>query len=152
MIEPPGDETNEETDRRLGFSSEIRKSEINLYKIVFSHSAPTDTEYGIKCFFLAHNEEEVYDYIDFEYNDQCWRDNEKNLDSKTGGETFREKIIRLRGDINDETRDLSDAYYGVSFYGWELVAEDVDPEDFSKSITLGIIKPLTEEEVRRGHE
>ena len=160
MIEPPGDETKEETDQRLGVSSEIRKSEINLYKIVFSHSAPKDTEYGIKCFFLAHNEEEVYDYIDFEYNGQCWRDNEKDnemfqrdgLDSKTGGETFREKIIRLRGDINDENRDFSDAYYGVSFYGWELVAEDVDPEDFSKSITLGIVKPLTEEEVRRGHE
>ena len=134
------------------------KTKINLYKIVFSHSAPKDTEYGIKGHILAHNEEDVYDYIDKEYNGLNWRDVESDnemfqrdgLDVKTGGETFREEIIRIKGQIHDENFDFSDAYYGILLLGWELVAEDVDPEDFSKSISLGIIKLLTEEEIGRG--
>ena len=126
------------------------KTKINLYKIVFSHSAPRDTEYGIKGFVLARNEGEVYDYIDIEFNNRIWRDNEQDqalfpIDNSDCHETFRGKIIRLRGTINDEYRDFSDAYYGISFYGWELIAEDVIPEDFSKSIELEIIKLLGRE-------
>jgi len=123
------------------------KTKRRLYKIVFSHSAPKDTEYGIKGFFLAHNEEEVYDYIDKEF--ASWKEKEEDNEMFPIGdeddkldiqETFRERVMRLKGDINDEYRDFSDVYYGVSFYGWELVAEDVIPEDFSKSTELGIIK------------
>ena len=140
-------EDAEENQKQSGEGRTLRyeKTKINLYRIVFSHSAPRDTEYGIKGFFLAHNEEEVYDYIDKEFNNRIWRDNEEDhvlspIDNSKHHETFRGKIIRLKGNINDEERDFSDAYYGISFYGWELIAEDVIPEDFSKSIELEIIK------------
>ena len=148
MREPRGDLTDEED---TGSGSEDQKTKINLYKIVFSHSAPRDTEYGIKGYVLARNEGEVYDYIDNEFNNGTWRDNEEDqvifpIGNSEYHETFRGKIIRLRGDINDKFRDFTDAYYGVSFYGWELIAEDVIPDDFSKHIELEIIKPIGGEE------
>lgn len=132
--------------------TEKEKRKINLYKIVFSHSAPKDTEEGIKGYILAHNDVEVYECIDKEFNNGCWKDTEADNEmfqrdgvvSQTGGETFREKIIRLKGEINDEDFVFDDAYYGIKLLGWELVAEDVAPEDFSKSIELGIIKLIEE--------
>ncbi len=120
---------------------------MNLYKIIFSHTAPKDTERGIKTYLLAKNDEEVYNYVDKVFNCGCWKDNEKdgeifkiyNKDYKIiGTETFHEKIIRLKGEINDEDYDFSDAYYGISLYGWELIKENIK-DDLSIPIELKII-------------
>lgn len=121
---------------------------MNLYRIVFSHTAPKDTKEGILTYLLAENEEEVYNYIDKEYNCGCWKDQEDEneiLDifndsfDIIGTETFREKIIRLNGEMNDEDYDYSDAYYGITLYGWKLIKEDTN-EDFTELIELEIFK------------
>jgi len=124
------------------------ESNMNLYKILFSHSAPKDTKVGIMTYLLAKSEVDVYNFIDKEYNYDCWNDQEEqkrvyevfNDDFDIiGTETFREKIIRLKGEMNDEDYDYSDAYYGITLYGWELIKVDVN-EEFTELIELGIFR------------
>ena len=124
---------------------------MNLYKIVFSHSAPRDTESGIKTYLLANNEDDVYDYIDREYNYETWCESETDNEvfntydddyNVIGNELFRERIIRLKGNINDEDIDFSDAYYGITLYGWELIESDTD-KNFSDAIELGMVTQYT---------
>jgi len=120
---------------------------MNLYKILFSHSSPKDTKIGIKTYILAKNEDEVYNYIDKEFNCGGWKDKEDegevfdiyDKDYKIiGTETFREKILRLKGEMNEEDYDYSDAYYGITLYGWELIKENLN-DNFEELIKLGVI-------------
>lgn len=123
---------------------------MNLYKILFAHSAPKDTKEGIETYLLAENDEEVYNYIDKEYNYECWRDQEEDHEiftlydedcNRIGTETFHEKIMRLKGEIEDEDYDYSDAYYGITLYGWKVVEENVS-NDFTNLVDLDIIRIL----------
>ena len=122
---------------------------MNLYKITFSHTAPKDQDEGIKGYLLAENDEQVYNYIDKTFNYECWKDADEDEDREPielydddynviGTETFKEKIIRIKGEQNDEDYDYCDAYYGITLYGWELVKENADG-DYSEMIELGII-------------
>jgi hypothetical protein len=47
-------------------------------------------------------------------------------------------MLRLKGEIEDSSVDFSDAYYGITLYGWELLKENV-VTDYSELIELGII-------------
>jgi len=125
---------------------------MNLYKILFSHTAPKDTMLGIETYLLAESEEKVYDYIDKKYNYNHWRDENEDEDTEPfalydddynviGTETFREKIMRIHGEIWDEDYDYADAYYGITLYGWELVKEDIT-DDLTIFIDLGIIQVI----------
>ena len=126
---------------------------MNLYRIIFCHIAPKDRAHGLLNYILANNEDEVYEFIDREYTAGIWSDREgdKNIFdvydddyNRIGTELFRERIFRLKGDINDPDTDLADAYYGITLYGWELVAEDVLVEEFTKIIEYGIVHYATE--------
>lgn len=118
-----------------------------LYKILFSHTAPKDTEDGIKTYITAKDDDQVYSFVDEKHNCGCWKDQEEDgeqLDiydddyNVVGTESFKEKIIRTKGQMNDEDYDCSDAYYGITLYGWELVKEITD-EELSVLTSLGII-------------
>jgi hypothetical protein len=126
---------------------------MNLYKIEFSHAAPKDISYGFKCLLLAENDEQVYEWIKSEPNIEgsrllnSWGYSEKegkefNTYSETydciGKETFKQKIIRLKGEINDDNYDYSDAFYGITLFGWSLLKENVTT-DYSELIKLGIL-------------
>ena len=122
---------------------------MNLYKITFSHTAPKDSKEGIKGYLLAKNDEQVYNYVDKTFNCECWKDNEEGEDREPielydddynviGTETFKEKMLRIKGEQNDEDYDYCDAYYGITLYGWELVKENADG-DYTEMIELGII-------------
>tara|TARA_R110001606_G_scaffold396950_1_gene572186 strand:+ start:638 stop:1039 length:402 start_codon:yes stop_codon:yes gene_type:complete len=122
---------------------------MNLYRITFSHTAPKDSKEGIKGYLLAENDEQVYNYVDKTFNDECWKDNEEDEDREPielydddynviGTETFKEKMLRIKGEQNDEDYDYCDAYYGITLYGWELVKENADG-DYTEMIELGII-------------
>ncbi len=120
---------------------------MNLYKINFTHYAPKDSKEGIITYLVASDDEQVYEYIKSEpsinesglYN--SWKHDEEECvegfdiyDEKfnwIGHESFKEKMIRLGGEMYDEYADVSDAYYGVTHYGWELVKESVLEEDIS---------------------
>jgi hypothetical protein len=138
---------------------------MNLYKIIFSHHAPKDSEVGIKCLLLADNDEKVYEWISSEpetkegtiYN--SWEHNEAYIyndvkeifededgyespnhwyDEDSNPEDFKTRMLRLNGEINDEDYDFSDAYYGITLYGWELLKKNVTT-DYSELKELGII-------------
>ncbi|SBV91953.1 hypothetical protein [uncultured Dysgonomonas sp.] len=117
---------------------------MNLYKILFSHTAPKDTEVGIKCLLLAENDEQVYEWIKSEpkitQSDHLfngWGDYETDY-----GVDFKNKIISIKGEMFDDEYDYSDAYYGIKLFGWELLKENITT-DYSELMELGIIKNAT---------
>jgi len=120
---------------------------MNLYKITFIHYSQKDSKEGIETYLLAENDKEVYNYIEKEYYYGCWVDEEKENKMCSiygdeyhimGKETYKEKIIRIKGEINDEDYDICDLYYGLTLRGWELVKENINI-DFTKFIELGIV-------------
>jgi hypothetical protein len=50
--------------------------------------------------------EEPFDILDANYN-------------VIGTETYLEKMMRLRGEFNDDDANYDDAYYGISHWGWD---------------------------------
>lgn len=108
---------------------------MNLYKIIFDHYSPKDHESGIKCLLFAQNDEEVYDWLG------RWEDYEDDEDDPD----FKVRMIALKGDINDKTKDnYADAYYGNTVWGWELLREDVVVEDYKEFVGFGLIKNTTD--------
>lgn len=122
--------------------------EKKLFRVLFSHTAPKDQKVGIEEYVVANSELHVYSYIDNEYIYNKWKDNEdKTFDvydeeyNIIGSEKFKEKIIRIKGEMNDEDYDYSDAYYGITLYGWEFVKYLTDIE-FEALTNIGIVKCL----------
>jgi len=120
----------------------------NLYKVLFSHTAPKDQRVGIDSYVVAENAEQVYSIIDEKYNHGSWKDREEENEqfdiededwNIIGSESFKEKIVRIEGQMNDEDYDYSDAYYGITLYGWEFVKEITEDEE-KALISVGIIK------------
>lgn len=126
---------------------------MNIYTIEFSHTAPKDHEQGIKCLLLAENDDRVYEWLKSEPKigertlHNGWADSEEEKEefeiyddnyNVIGTETFKQKMIRLKGEMNDEGYDYSDAYYGITLFGWSLLKENVKT-DYSELIQLGIV-------------
>ena len=123
---------------------------MNLYKINFSHTAPKDRKEGLQTFLLADNEEQVYKFIDENFNYGSWKDADEEGDSfdiyddnynVIGKESFKEKIIRIKGQMHDEDYDYSDAYYGITLYGWELLKENITDDVFFM-VDLGLVASI----------
>lgn len=131
---------------------------MNLYKIVVAHYAPKGSHHSIKDYLLAENDEQVYNYIDGKLNYGKWSDRMESPeeDDETifeiyddkynviGTENYKEKIIRLKGDIDDDEEDFGGAYYGITLYGWELIKEGIQA-DYNQLLGLGVIKQLDHE-------
>lgn len=121
---------------------------MNLYKIKFAHFAPKDSEHGIKALLLAENDEQVYEWIAAEpeigacklFN--SWKNDEAAGHAWYGDngnpETMKDRMLRLKGEIEDDDVDFSDSYYGITLFGWELLKENVET-DYSELIELGIV-------------
>lgn len=138
---------------------------MNLYKVTFSHHGPKDSEQGIKALILAENDEQVYNWIASEPNTNegsmfnSWKDREeyswneekdtfvdKDGDEVEEGwwdedgtpENFKERMLRLKGEIEDDSVDFSDSYYGITLLAWELIKENT-LIDYSELIELGVV-------------
>lgn len=124
---------------------------MNLYTIDFLHASPKDREYGFKCLLLANSDEEVYNWLASEPKignsslTHSWEYKEEKMFSlydddynEIGKETFKEKMIRIKGEINDDDFDFGDAYYGITLFGWSLLKENINPENYSELIELEI--------------
>ena len=112
---------------------------MNLYRIDVRHAGPKSSNDAIQCFLVSGDDENVYEWLKFEgdryYSDiyLSWSDHEDDPDCSDsvyddeynviGEESFKEQIVRLRGDINWDYFDFSDLYYGKKQYGWELLGE-----------------------------
>lgn len=118
---------------------------MNLYKIMFDHYSQKDSERGIITYLVAESDESVYEWLKSEPRIgengtrifTSYKYSEKDGETFAiyddaydviGAETFKDRMIRLHGDMFDEDADLSDLYYGKTLYGWKMVKEDAKPD------------------------
>lgn len=111
---------------------------MKLYKIIFKHYSPKDSEEGIKGFLFGETEEEVCDYVmtklgyysldNLEEEVEIYSyDEETDCDSQETI-TKREELLQNGGEIGLDSNDYSDAFYGITHYGWEEVENWSDRE------------------------
>ncbi len=122
---------------------------MNLYKETFIHFSPKDSEFGMRGYFLAENDRRAYDVVypsdcqtvdqleydegEFCIEDECYNPGDISV------EEARQIVADKRGEINMEI-ELHDLYYGLSFSGWELVQENILPQEIKTLTRLGILK------------
>lgn len=126
---------------------------MNLYEIMMEHFAPKDSEKGIYTYLVANSDEEVYEWLKLEkelkdgrqiFLSWSYKENEETFDiydedyNVIGNESFKEKMIRIKGDINDEDVELTDLYYGRTLVGWDLVKENITGEEIGILASAGI--------------
>lgn len=127
---------------------------MNLYEINFKHFAPKDSEQGIFTYLYAKTDSDVYEWLKTDpklsngrsiYTD--YKDNEEegktfeiydNSFNIIGLETYKERIIRLKGVINDESVELNDLFYGQTLIGWKKVGSNISLEQIEAAKDLGI--------------
>jgi hypothetical protein len=133
---------------------------MNLYEIMLEHYAPKDSEKGIFTYLVAQSDEEVYEWLkaspklkdgrwllttfeDYERDEKTYEIYDDDYEV-IGEESFKEKMIRLKGTINDEDQSFDDLYYGLTLYGWELIKKDITEEQLKvleeTNISLEVFK------------
>lgn len=123
---------------------------MNLYKILCDHYAPKDCCHSMMGYILAENDEQIYEFVkndaSITFNEYIsWGLDEDGLywneQTEEDDLTHKEYVLRNKGELHEESL-LDDLYYGQTLIGWETVAENVNINDFQKSIELGIIKQI----------
>ena len=102
-----------------------------LFKIKIFHAAQKDSHTSIETYLIADNEEKVFKWIDKKLNYGNWEnakeEEEKEYDEETDDYIpFKDYVMKHKGELDIE--DYSDAYYGITRYGWEEIAEISDVE------------------------
>jgi hypothetical protein len=129
---------------------------------MFEHYSPKDSKKGISTYLVAESDEQVYEWLKSEpkLDDDNWiytpyNDNENNnimfeiYDNEynlIGEESYKDRIIRLKGEMFDDELELSDLYYGKIVYGWKLIKEDVKPDVLQIIKDCGISIEIFKEE------
>jgi hypothetical protein len=117
-----------------------------MYKILLRHCAPKDCVEVVKQYVVADSELQVLNNINSEYQYGAWSDRNEEAEefeiydedyNVIGTETYLERMLRLRGEFNDENASYEDAYYGVTHYGWDEGVE-ISESDISVLLRLGI--------------
>lgn len=117
---------------------------MKLYTKYTRHCAPRDCQ-EFESFVLANDDEEMLVGCD-EYG--LWNDKHDegeiyeiyNEDYNViGTETYLEKMLRIRGEFNDEDADYSDAYYGITHIGWSE-GVDISENDTNTLLRLGVVE------------
>lgn len=127
---------------------------MKLYEIMIEHFARKGSEKGIYTYLVAESNEDVYEWLKLEKELKDGRqlflpysieENESEdfiiYDDKyneLGVEKYKERIIRLQGDLNDEELDLDDLDYGRTVAGWKEVKSNITLEEISLLENLGI--------------
>lgn len=120
-----------------------------LFQVLVLHAAPQDKHCSIQTYLVADSDEDVYEWIKSEpiegvYVD--WDEKERGGEvfevrnddfDLVGTESFKERIIRLRGEMFEEFYDFSVAYEGVTLYGWKRIG-DVTSSQIATLQELGI--------------
>ncbi len=136
---------------------------MNLYKVIFAYHAPKGIGKGIKALVLAESDEKVYKWIasepkigqstlfnswkeieNYAWDEQneAFIDEDGNecrwVDDDGNPENFKERMLRLKGEIDDDSVDFSNSYYGLELLGWQLLKENVTT-NYSELMELGIV-------------
>jgi hypothetical protein len=75
----------------------------------------------------------------------CWgawqeRENDLNESSLAGyaEESFLQRVLRYKGEVNDPGLEPQELYYGATYYGWEEVSPHAHGLLITNLIELGI--------------
>lgn len=120
---------------------------MNIYKILVKHFAQKGSHESIECLLLASSDEEVYKWLNvklYGYFSDREQDSEFDIYDENynviGKENYKDRMLRIKGELFDEEIALDDLYYGKSLYGWELLKTT----DIKKTITcldeLGVLE------------
>lgn len=98
-----------------------------LFKIKFKHYSPKDSEEGVRGFISLDSEEEALKYVlklscmgdDLSEPVEVW---DLKTD-ETHTSTLGAELLKNKGLINYDGNDYSDAYYGITHYGYEDCGE-----------------------------
>jgi hypothetical protein len=99
---------------------------MKLHKILLRHAGPKDSIEVVFKYVLANSEQEILDEIDNPrggYTYGAWQEDEELYDvydvynEVVGTETYLQRMLRLRGEFNDEDASYDDAFYGVKHWG-----------------------------------
>ena len=108
---------------------------MKLYRVWKRHFSPKDCEESIECFLVAQNDNDAYDWIDEHQNFGMWKDRNEDDDlydlydedyNVIGQESYKERMLRTKGEFFDPDAEADDLYYGVTHYGWEEVDSSKD--------------------------
>ena len=123
---------------------------MKLHKILLRHCSPKDSVEVTKLYVLADNEAAILARLDdgkagFTYGGWQEQSDEAeepceiyDTDYKViGTETYLEKMLRLRGEFNDEDANYEDAYYGIKHWGWDE-GISISEEDAAVLLRLNI--------------
>ncbi|MGG0667824.1 hypothetical protein ABE073_04760 [Lederbergia citrisecunda] len=127
---------------------------MNLYEIMMEHYAPKDSQKGIYTYLVAECDEAVYEWLKQEkqlkderviYNSYKYSEEDDDIfelyDDNyevVGTETFKERMIRLKGNLYDEEESFDDLYYGKTLLGWKTVKEEITEEEIDVMQRTGI--------------
>lgn len=122
---------------------------MNLYQINVKHYSEKDSHTAIETFLFAKDDEAVYYWLNElqggifeERNNEDGMIDVYNEDFEIiGQKSYKDKIIRLRGELYDKNLEISDRFYGVTLYGWKQI-DSPDIETLAQSLRL--IGVLTE--------
>ena len=115
---------------------------MNLYKIHVEHFSQKDSHKSVEVFLLAEDGEAVYNWIDREREWGGWTDYNDEDGESIGGETFKEKMIRIGGEFYDEDLELCDLYYGKTLYGWESMPKEMMSTRVAALKGLGMLEEV----------
>ncbi len=127
------------------------QNKMKLYTIKIRHCSQKDCKESILGHYIAENDLSVMQYIDKKLMSGTWTDrhNEDGLFDINdtdghfiGTETYFDRMLRLRGEFYDTDVDYSDAYYGITHYGWDE-GKEISSTDISLLLSLGVAKYLT---------
>ena len=97
---------------------------MKLYKIKVLHGSPKNSWTDIYTYTVAENDEQVYNWLRLKASWNYYEEENETFkiyDAEyqvIGTETFKEKILRIKGDANDEDLEWADVHYGITAYGW----------------------------------
>ncbi len=128
---------------------------MNLYSIDFRHYSPKDSEKGVYVYIVSENDESVYEWLKsqpkitkyktlwnsyggYEEDGKEYEiyDEDYNV---VGKESFKERMLRLHGEMYDEDAPVEDLYYGLTYIGWSLIKENVSDNEIEVLKNLRII-------------
>ncbi|MCY7911130.1 hypothetical protein MOB65_19950 [Bacillus inaquosorum] len=133
---------------------------MNLYEIVLEHYSPKDSEQGILTYLLANSDEEVYEWLKtsprlsngrkihtpYKYNEdrtyEIYNDDFKVI----GCEKYKDRMIRLNGELNENDIELEDLHYGKTLIGWNMVNSDISTEQIEVLKSSGISIEFSQQE------
>lgn len=123
---------------------------MKLYTILIRHCAPKDFKESIVGYFIAEDDTAIMEYINKELTSGIWQDRHEQdglvdihdedynvIDTVT----YKEKMLRIRGEFHDKWADYSDKYYGVTHYGW-TEGKEVSKKEVEMLVKLGVAKQI----------